>query len=105
MQEGQSFYTGSTLGPPLPTNDNREKVLGTLWDTSEDNIVIDIKDVVDLAQEVQATKRNIISVSSKIYDPIGFISPVTVNLKLLFQELCLAKGDLDHPIEGTLKLK
>ena len=61
--------------------------------------------MADLAQEVQATKRNVISVSSKIYDLMGFISPLTVNLKLMFQELCLAKGDWDRPLEGTLKLK
>ena len=103
--EEQSSYTGSTLGPPLPTSDDKQKVLGTLWDSNKDNLVIDIKDVADLAQEVQATKRNVISVSSKIYDPMGFISPLTVNLKLMFQELCLAKGDWDHPLEGTLKLK
>jgi hypothetical protein len=52
---------------------------------------------------VQTMKRNVISVSSKIYDPMGFISPLTIKFKLLFQELGLAKGDWDHPLEGTLK--
>ena len=103
VQEEQSSYTGSTLGPPLPANDDKQKILGTLWDSYEDNLIIDIKDVADLAQMVQATKRNVISVSSKIYDPMGFISPLTINFKLLFQEHCLAKGDWDHPLEGTLK--
>ncbi|CAB4021831.1 E3 ubiquitin- ligase DZIP3 [Paramuricea clavata] len=103
VQEEQSSYTGSTLGPPLPASDDKQKILGILWDSYEDNLIIDIKDVADLAQMVQATKRNVISVSSKIYDRMGFISPLTINFKLLFQELCLAKGDWDHPLEGTLK--
>ncbi len=103
VKEDQLSYAGSTLGPPLPAHESKQKILGTLWNPTEDNFVIDIKPVADLAQEVQATKRNVISVSSKIYDPMGFISPLTINLKLLFQELCLAKGDWDHPLEGTLK--
>ena len=69
--EEQSSYTGSTLGPPLPTSDDKQKILGTLWDFNKDKLVIDIKDIADLAQEVQATKRNVISVSSKIDDPMG----------------------------------
>ncbi|CAB3980679.1 Hypothetical predicted protein [Paramuricea clavata] len=103
VQEEQSSYTGSMLGPPLPASDDKQKILGILWDSYEDNLIVDIKDVADLAQMVQATKRNVISVSSKIYDPMGLISPLTINFKLLFQELCLAKGDWDHPLEGTLK--
>ena len=102
VQEEQSSYTRSMLGPPLPTSDDKQKIIGTLWDSYEDNLIIDIKDVADLAQGVQATKRNVISVSSKIYDLMGFISPLTINFKL-FQEFCLAKGDWHHPLEGTLK--
>ena len=103
VREDQLSYAGSTIGPPLPANESKQKMLGTLWNPNEDNFLIDIKPVADLAQEVQATKRNVISVSAKIYDPMVFISPLTINLKLLFQELCLAKGDWDHPLEGTLK--
>ncbi|XP_028411127.1 uncharacterized protein LOC114533731 [Dendronephthya gigantea] len=86
VQEEQSSYAGRTL-----------------WDSYEDNFIIDLKDVAELANDVQPTKRNVISVSSKIYDPIGFISPLAINFKLLFQELCMAKGDWDHPLQGTLK--
>ena len=32
-------------------------------------------------------KRNVITTASKIYDPLGMISPVTVQFKILFQEL------------------
>ncbi|CAB3986454.1 Hypothetical predicted protein [Paramuricea clavata] len=103
VEEEQSSYTGGTLGPPPPASDDKRKILRTLWDSYEDNLIIDIKDVADLAQMVQAMKRNVISISFKIYDPMGFISPLTINFKLLLQELCLAKGDWDHPLEGTLK--
>ncbi len=32
------------------------------------------------------TKRHILQISSKIYDPLGLLSPVTVKAKLLMQE-------------------
>ena len=70
-------------------------------ETIPNSIYVD--DLADRAQTVEATKRNVISVTSKIYDPMGFISPLSINFKLLFQELCEAKGDWDHPLEGTLK--
>ena len=103
VQQEQSSYTRSTLGPPVSTTEEKHKILGTLWDSTEDNLIVDVENVAELAQKVEATKRNVISVSSKIYDPMGFISPLTINFKLLFQELCLAKGDWDHPLEGKLK--
>ena len=104
VQEEQSSQMGSTVDPPLSTNEDKQKILGTLWDSNKDNL-IDIKDVADRAQTVEATKRNVISVTSKIYDPTGCISPLSINFKLLFQELCEAKGDWDHPLEGRLKCK
>lgn len=70
--------------PPYFPNDDKQKILGTLWDSDEGSFIIDIKVAGNLVQDVQARKRNVISVSSKIYDSMGFISPTTVNLKLLF---------------------
>ena len=36
---------------------------------------------------------------------MGSISPLSINPKLLFQELREAKCEWDHPLEGTLKRK
>ena len=42
--------------------------------------------------------------TSKIYDPKGFISPVTVKMKVLFQEVCIDKTNWDSELKGeTLK--
>ena len=95
------------MGPPLPTSDDKQKILGTLWDSNKNNRIIDIRNIADIAQQVdcEATKRNVISVSSKIYDPMGFIFPLSINLKLLYQELVEVKGDWDHSFKGMLKCK
>ena len=55
VQEEQSSYTVSTLGLPLPTSDDKQKILGALWDLNEDNLITDIRNVADIALEVEAT--------------------------------------------------
>ena len=35
------------------------------------------------------SKRRLLSLASKIFDPLALISPFTVRAKILFQELCL----------------
>ena len=42
------------------------------------------------------------SLVGQIYDPLGFLSPVTVRLKILLQELCKIKIGWDQQLEETL---
>ena len=42
------------------------------------------------------------SLVGQIYDPLGFLSPVTVRLKILLQELCKIKIGWDQQLEGIL---
>ena len=56
------------------------------------------------AEKIEATKRNIISIVSKIYDdPMGLISPVVVNFKILFQELCQARLKWDELLSESMR--
>ena len=48
------------------------------------------------------TKRNVISLTGRIYDPLGFLSPVTIRFKTLMQELCKVKLGWDQLLEGEL---
>ena len=38
--------------------------------------------------EIVPSKRKILSIISSIYDPVGFLQPLTGKLKLLFQGIC-----------------
>ena len=51
------------------------------------------------AINIQPTKRNILSIISTIYDPVGYLQPITIPLKILFQEICKLKVDWDEIIE------
>ena len=65
----------------------------------------DLSTVAKQATESIPTKRNTASIAAKFYDPIGFLSPVVVQFKLLFQELCESKTNWDDILEGDLLIK
>ena len=48
-------------------------------------------------------KRSILKVVAKIFDPLGVISPVTFQMKVLFQELCKQKINWDDPLPTRIK--
>ena len=46
-----------------------------------------------------------LSLLASLFDPLGIISPVTVSIKALFQEICSNKFDSDKPLLGETKGK
>jgi len=40
-----------------------------------------------------------------MFDPLGFVSPFIIQLKILFQDLCLSELDWDSPLSGELLFK
>ena len=66
------------------------KVLGVKWDPRTDKLIFDFNSLLNSIAGKTPTKRNIIGVCARIYDPLGFLSPFTVQIKILFQEICVA---------------
>ena len=66
-----------------------------------DHLVLDVSEVGLQARSLPPTKRCIVSLDTRIYDPLGFLSPVVVRLKSLFQELCELKLEWDEPLTGA----
>ncbi|XP_054706953.1 uncharacterized protein LOC129216761 [Uloborus diversus] len=60
-------------------------VLGLLWDPSADLISCDLGNVSTEIND-SCSKRQLLSISQKIFDPIGFTAPVTLIPKLLMQK-------------------
>ena len=53
---------------------------------------------------MQPTKRNLVGLIGKFYDPLGFLAPTTIRFKILFQKLCQAKIEWDDPLpEGLVQ--
>lgn len=61
------------------------KALGIKWMPVSDNFTFVIQ---KLNTKPQLTKRQLLSEVSKLFDPLGFASPITVKAKILLQIVC-----------------
>jgi hypothetical protein len=95
-------YARSTLANVQRSSDGDKKVLGVLWDTNMDEFVLDFSSVLNAVNRDTPSKRHIVSLASKFYDPIGLAAPVIVKFKVLVQELCLSKLGWDEILTGKL---
>ena len=95
-------YTKETLGDKYESNDNEQKILGICWNPVVDELVFDIGRVIREFPEPEPTKRNVVSLASKFYDPLGIVTPITVRFKTLFQRLCITKVAWDETLSGEL---
>ena len=95
-------YVDATLGNFQQLQPEESKVLGVRWNPHRDCIIFDVADTAQLAASLEPTKRNVVSTVGKFYDPIGFLSPVIIPFKILFQKLCEHKVDWDELLPDEL---
>ncbi|XP_065917809.1 uncharacterized protein [Dysidea avara] len=79
-------------------------VLGLLWDTNSDTLMLISKEPL-FTQHSLATKRDVLKDVSKLFDPLGFVSPITMSFKVFLQELWQHKLDWDEPLPDDLKTR
>ena len=70
------------------------------WDTRSDQLFL--SPCTATATQRTTTKREILRWSSGIFDPLGFISPVTIRAKLFLQQLWQERVDWDAPLNTPL---
>ena len=75
------------------------KILGLNWNVQTDEFYNDLQEMIEYAESLPPTKRSVLKFAAKIFDPIGFVTPFTVNLKILFQCLCTTNVNWDDPLE------
>ncbi|XP_035219012.1 uncharacterized protein LOC118192210 [Stegodyphus dumicola] len=69
-------------------------ILGLSWDTENDEIYCNLNPLT--FSESAHTKRSLLSVSQRIFDPIGFTSPTTLIPKLILQKIWKMKLSWDE---------
>ena len=77
-------------------------VLSLLWDTVSDTLTLNPKGPTSI-QHSLTTKRDVLKDVSKLFDPLGFVSPITMSAKVVLQELWQHKLDWDEPLPNDLK--
>ena len=79
-------------------------ILGLRWHPIQDTISLAPKELASPSSQ-PTSKRDVLQLASRTYDPLGFISPVTVKAKLLIQELWQRKLEWDEPLPTELEAK
>ena len=101
----EETYSTSTLGAAQSVQSGEQKVLGVRWNVAKDQLCFGFTDIAHHAASLEPTKRNVVSIVGRFYDPVGFLAPVAINFKILFQELCEEKKDWDQPLTGEILSK
>ena len=70
-----------------------ERTLGLKWDVHTDNFIFDGE-----LKCRPATRRGILSITSSVYDPLGFLAPVILPAKKIIQDLCRQHLDWDDEV-------
>ena len=84
----------------LETKSAEKRVLGILWNVSSDTIGVQVQ-----VMRKPATRRGLLSATSSLFDPLGFVAPVLMAPKILLQQLCQLDLGWDDPIPQHLEQK
>ncbi|UYV74213.1 hypothetical protein LAZ67_11002500, partial [Cordylochernes scorpioides] len=78
---------------------DRGRVLGMVWNQEEDTLACSLENL-----EIQGPINNgkVLSLASRIFDPVGFTCPVTLVPRLILQETWLLKLLWDEPLPENL---
>ena len=78
----------------------QEVTLGLQWNVEDDYFSYDVQ-----ISDKPLTKRGMSSMSASLYDPLGFVSPVSLIPKMMLQTLCRLKLDWDEQIPTDIAQK
>ena len=79
------------------------KVLGLLWNQNDDTF--SIPGSIQMTKLDVATKHDVLHSVSKIFDPLGLFSPVTLYGKVFLQKLWALNITWDEPLSTTLLME
>ncbi|GFU23213.1 integrase catalytic domain-containing protein [Trichonephila clavipes] len=84
---------------------NKTKVLGMAWQTLDDCLTLDTTGLLEFVSINENTKRFMLQTIGKIFDPLELLSPFTIRIKCLIQELWIKKITWDEVLPPKLKEK
>ena len=105
--------------PEVSTDEKTVGLLGVMWTTKEDVISAEVKPLYfgkpkrgklpplhegDLKSALREkfTKREVLSQLARLYDPLGLLTPLTVQYKLGFSAICDLKSSWDEKLPLSL---
>ena len=74
-------------------------MLGLKWNKSSDTIGVSFP---TLDENRTPTKRTVLSKLAKVYDPLGLVSPIILEGKMIYRDVCKTKLPWDAEVPGPL---
>ncbi|GFX89717.1 uncharacterized protein K02A2.6 [Trichonephila clavipes] len=88
----------------IPSESTTSLVLGLIWDKNSDTLEID-SESLKFDEKEKITKRKILSLVSRVFDPIGFLAPVVIQPKILLQATWKTKEAWDDKVNDEIRKK
>ena len=101
-QEEDETYSSSLFETAKNPTTSKLKVLGVGWDREKDLLLLDLTSPLQTDNTCLVTKRVILGTTSKLYDPLGLLSPVIILLKIIFQSICKTRVCWDDPVDSFI---
>ena len=101
QEEDQTFSSSQFVTSKNPST-AKLKVLGVGWERQNDLLLLDLASPLETNNICPVTKRSILGTTSKLYDPLGLISPVIILLKIIFQSICKTRVGWDDPVDSFI---
>ena len=100
--QDEPTFSETTLGISQSPKREEHKVLGVPWNPESDQLIFGVTHLAQIALDLHPTKRNLVSLIGRFYDPLGFLSPVIIRFKILLQRLCQCRSGWDEVIPEEL---
>ena len=81
------------------------KILRIYRDVIRDKFQYNLAELIENTQSLLITTRSVLKLFAKIFDPIGLLTLFTINMRILFQILCIEKVTWDESLEGEVLVK
>ena len=92
--DSETTFAKQQLQPP---EGSRASLLGLEWDKDKDELSVKFP-----TEETELTKKGVLRKLAKVYDPLGLVSPVTLEAKLIFRDVCDEKQPWDAKLKEPL---
>ena len=90
-EEEESYSKSITKLIDTVTNVKHSKLLGVIWDSYSDRLLFGFSDITEYVNSLPFSKRSVLKVTTKLFDPLSLLSPFIIRLKVMFQTLCVGK--------------
>lgn len=77
-----------------------QRSLGLFWNMCTDTFMFQIED-----DQKPFTRRGVLSTVNSLYDPLGFLAPITVHGRLILRELTTQAEDWDSPLPKDMEIE